>query len=264
VRGGNPSSFSIYVPLVNDKIKRRVNKVKRRTFAISDIHGELEKLKVMLRKIKFSRNDTLYIVGDVVDRGAFPIEIIEWIMETPNVHMLRGNHESMFLDYALAKDELGKDLALQLWLPNGGYTTYIAYEKRSEQQKEKIRNFVQSLPFYQILGNVILVHSGIDMVRTDEVLTVEEIMKRQDEDSMLWSRKEFFMNKAIEGATIIFGHTPTLSIERAFGLKESYPMKIWHDHKHTDKIGIDCGATFSEHGGRLACICLDDMNEYYV
>ena len=38
-------------------------------YVMSDIHGCYEKYLKMLNKIKFSSDDTLYILGDVVDRG---------------------------------------------------------------------------------------------------------------------------------------------------------------------------------------------------
>lgn len=50
---------------------------------------------------------------------------------------------------------------------------------------------------------------------------------------------------------VIWGHTPVL---------------YYHDkpeiYKVCNNILIDCGACFEE--GRLGCICLDDMKEYYV
>lgn len=235
-----------------------------RTYLISDIHGEYRKLLNMLRVIDFREEDTLYIIGDVVDRGEEPIEIIEWVMNTPNVHLLRGNHESMFLDYLNTPEGAEKDIALQMWSRNGGLTTYEGYQKRSREQKERIKEFVEGLPYYKILGNVLLVHSGVDVVKTKELFSLEEIMKRQDENALLWSRSEFYGFKAIQGVKIFFGHTPTASIQQSLGEPVSSPMTIWHDKVYGDKICIDCGAVFSKYGGRLACICLETMKEYYV
>ena len=39
------------------------------TYAMSDLHGCYDKYKKMLEKIHFGEDDTLYILGDVVDRG---------------------------------------------------------------------------------------------------------------------------------------------------------------------------------------------------
>ena len=38
-------------------------------YVVSDIHGEDDRFHAMLQKINFSKEDTLYILGDVVDRG---------------------------------------------------------------------------------------------------------------------------------------------------------------------------------------------------
>ncbi len=60
-------------------------------------------------KIHFSAQDTLYILGDVVDRGPHGVEILQEIMRTPNMKMLLGNHEFMCLRY-FAPDATEKDI----------------------------------------------------------------------------------------------------------------------------------------------------------
>ena len=55
------------------------------------------------------------------------------------------------------------------------------------------------------------------------------------------------------GYNLIFGHTPTIY----FHNKELW--KIWKDDR---AIGIDCGCGYEQ--GRLACLRLDDMAEFYV
>ena len=39
-------------------------------YVVSDIHGEADRFHAMLEKIRFSADYTLYILGDVIDRGA--------------------------------------------------------------------------------------------------------------------------------------------------------------------------------------------------
>ena len=56
----------------------------------------------------------------------------------------------------------------------------------------------------------------------------------------------------LEEMTVIFGHTPTIFYQ------PDEPPKIWHGQ---NLIGIDCGAAYID--GRLACLRLDDMKEYY-
>lgn len=62
-------------------------------YVMSDIHGCYETFLKMLKRIKFSNNDILYILGDVVDRGPEPIQALQYIMNKKNIFMIKGNHE---------------------------------------------------------------------------------------------------------------------------------------------------------------------------
>lgn len=53
---------------------------------------------------------------------------------------------------------------------------------------------------------------------------------------------------------VIAGHTPTMFIEN-----NPKPGFIYQANNH---IAIDCGCSFS--GGRLGCLRLEDMKEFYV
>lgn len=67
-------------------------------YVVADLHGETDRWQKMLREISLSVTDTLYILGDVVDRGGIGgVDILLDIMSRPNVVMLLGNHEAMCL-----------------------------------------------------------------------------------------------------------------------------------------------------------------------
>ena len=55
-----------------------------------------------------------------------------------------------------------------------------------------------------------------------------------------------------KGYILVFGHTPTIHFQNVM------PPCIWKSNR---AIGIDCGSGYSL--GRLACMRLDDMKEYY-
>ena len=59
-------------------------------YCMSDIHGELDRFKAMLDLINFSSDDTLYIIGDVIDRHPGGVEILKIIKDTPNMFMLQA------------------------------------------------------------------------------------------------------------------------------------------------------------------------------
>ena len=60
-------------------------------YAVSDLHGCYDKYRNMLEKIHFSETDTLYILGDVVDRGDGGIRILQDMAARRNVIPIKGN-----------------------------------------------------------------------------------------------------------------------------------------------------------------------------
>ena len=44
-----------------------------------------------------------HILGDVIDRGPKPLNCLRFIMRIESVHLLRGNHEDMMLDFIKRK-----------------------------------------------------------------------------------------------------------------------------------------------------------------
>ena len=50
-------------------------------YVMSDLHGCYDKYISMLEKIRFSEKDTLYVLGDVVDRGDGGMKILQDMMQ---------------------------------------------------------------------------------------------------------------------------------------------------------------------------------------
>ena len=71
-------------------------------YVVSDIHGCYDKYKKLLERIDLSENDTLYVLGDMIDRGPEGFKILLDMAQRPNVVGLMGNHEAMAVD-ALSK-----------------------------------------------------------------------------------------------------------------------------------------------------------------
>ena len=104
-------------------------------YVTSDLHGfSIEKFKQLLKVIGFSHSDWLYILGDVIDRNNDGgIAILLWLLEQPNVQLIRGNHEQMMLscswaferitDEALSNISANDIENLNRWLVNGATPT---------------------------------------------------------------------------------------------------------------------------------------------
>jgi predicted phosphodiesterase len=64
---------------------------------ISDIHGNLPALKVILNKFEEEKCDYIYCLGDAIAIGPFSGECIELLLGLPNVKFIMGNHEEYFV-----------------------------------------------------------------------------------------------------------------------------------------------------------------------
>lgn len=221
-------------------------------YVMSDLHGEYDKFINMLNLINFSSSDTLYILGDVLDRGPNSLEIIDYIRkpENSNIKLLMGNHE-LFCLLGLIEDKYFK-----YWLEAGGDSTYKQLKERGVDYIYELLEYLAALPIYEIVNSFVLVHAGIDISNESSHINIDELMKLQNRDTLLWDREFISSNKYLNGYTVICGHTPTLGYMQ-YGKKASIIHRM-------GKILIDCGAHFSNHGGRLACLRLDDFKEFYI
>ena len=99
-----------------------------RRFAISDIHGCRATFEKMLTEVlQLQKEDTLYLLGDYIDRGPDSRGVIDhiWALQKEGyqVHCLRGNHEQMLLD------EVDKD---GFWY-KGNRATLDSFQIKSNQ-----------------------------------------------------------------------------------------------------------------------------------
>lgn len=67
------------------------------TFVVSDIHGEYELIIRLLEAIHLKETDTLYVLGDILDRGPHLIQIVLKLMEMPNTIGARHNKLRLYL-----------------------------------------------------------------------------------------------------------------------------------------------------------------------
>lgn len=148
---------------------------------------------------------------------------------------------------------------LELWYRNGGYVTHRHWKRMRKDLREEIIQYLHSLPL-----NYDLEINGrhYKLVHGAPVEEYEYFHRRYANPThfAVWKRWRFFEEQHGD-YILVFGHTPT--IEYTF----SGIMEIWFGNR---RIGIDCGSGFFEDAshpynefGRLACLRLDDMKEFY-
>jgi serine/threonine protein phosphatase 1 len=110
---------------------------------IGDIHGCFNTLKDLVSKIKKKYPSVnLYCVGDLVDRGNFSYEVMEFIIRK-KIKFTPGNHDYMFYYFIkFPKSHLGR-----AWLYNGYETTLASYNNRYEKITEHI-DLIISQPLF--------------------------------------------------------------------------------------------------------------------
>jgi serine/threonine protein phosphatase 1 len=231
-------------------------------YCVSDIHGCYDEFMALLEKINFTGEDTLYILGDVIDRGPESIKCLKYIMAASNIHMLMGNHEQMMID-ALMSDYQRDDSLMVHWLKNGGRETLTEFCKLSEGEQLAIMEYISNLPYMAEVKigeqNYVLVHAGLNVVGASVASKADAstaaVLSKQNFDDLVWIREKFYRKKALPRSITIFGHTPIPMINKTNG------TGIWRDNRFNDKIGIDGGCVY---GGRLLALRLDDMKDFAV
>lgn len=234
------------------------------TYVMSDIHGNLRRFTSVLEQIRLQPEDTLYVLGDVIDRHPDGIMILRFLMQASNVKMLLGNHEYMMLD-ALGssyeedcKSWRSQEGKLELWYDNGGRVTHEAFLCLGKDAQEEIIRYLKSLPVNLDIQvgekKYRLVHAS-----PIEGYTEDDDFHPSAAHYAVWQRLRRYDVNPLE-ETLIFGHSATKHYQR------SNPMKIYHG---MNMIGIDCGSGYPEPEayywpqGRLACLRLEDMEEFY-
>ena len=223
-------------------------------YVMSDIHGKYDKYLKMLELIDFNSNDTLYILGDFVDRGKDGIKILLDVINRPNIISLIGNHDWLLYTLMSNYKRLAKKIGVekvksmfQLWFYDGGRPTYDGFIALTNDEKTKVLEYIDEMHYIielEVSGRkYFLSHTvpAFDDVPLLDHLADDFIHGEPDYD------KRYF-----EDMIIITGHTPTELIDK------NSKGRIWYGNGH---IAIDCSAGWE---GALGCLCLDDMKEYYV
>lgn len=230
-------------------------------YVIGDIHGDKEKYDAMMEKLSPTDNDTVFVLGDVINIGDSSIELLQDMMYRANVYPVLGEHEYMakkifpliseFTSIREASESLGgedKEL-LDKWLTMKSEKTTEDFLSLDDEVKESIIDYLSEFePYEEITADgkdFVLCHAGIDGFSEDKDLSEYEeeafIYADTDYDRIYFSDKY-----------LVTGHTPTALIDR------SLTGKVYSKKRH---LALDCGCGY---GGRLAAVCLDKLKVYYI
>ena len=175
---------------------------------IGDVHGCLFTLQELVKKIQSLYSAIpLYCVGDLIDRGNFSFEVLEYV-RGEGIKFTPGNHDYMFY-YFIKKPATNMGAS---WIYNGFEKTISSYDNRFDKIADHLEIITQA-PLFFNLSDCFVSHAGISEYYGS--LLGEEPLKNIDkldeemrnsitsEHGILWTRDDL-MNL---GKLQVVGHT---------------------------------------------------------
>ncbi|MBO2458223.1 metallophosphoesterase family protein [Actinomadura violacea] len=201
----------------------------RRTVIIGDIHGCFDELLELLEKVDLHPDDLLVSVGDLVDRGPAPREVVGLFRERPNSVVVMGNHERKHVRGIFS------------------YAQEITRLQLGERYAETV-DWMRTLPYYFENDHVRVVHAamlaGIPLADQKEEILCGSTSGERELAALFpdshWHH-HYTDTKPIVFGHHVTGHEPMIRDGRIFGL--------------------DTGAC---HGWNLTALCVPDFTVHSV
>lgn len=230
----------------------------RRVLVISDIHGNLPLLKGVLRKARFSKEDILIILGDILERAEGSLETLQYVIELSKkytVYTILGNCDNIILAFAEGWEEYRADF-YQWWIGRNGTrsalvrmaqlagATVESPEKYPEARRAIAKAFPEEITFLHDLPHILLhddylfVHGGVPREDRLEELEAYPCMKNDD-----------FLGQGLSFRRwVVVGHWP-VTLYRT-DLQSAQPIVLPDRHI----VSIDGGCTLKADGQLNALI----------
>lgn len=238
----------------------------RRTIVTSDLHGDLNGFRALLRETDFGPEDALVIVGDLLDKGTQSLGLLRAVMELAqkgNVFVLAGNNDVLFTEwdrrtvtdedvwhYLHTRDtsvlmEMARELTL-------GWDTLAEVQALKSAVWDAFRpelRFLEALPHILDTEHVTFVHAGLQPGPLTE----------QDYDYCL-TAKAFGRQSHRFDKPVIVGHWPCSNYYQPIVSVAPY----WN--RETNVLSIDGGNNLNRwgrinylimHGAEPTCHGLD-------
>lgn len=167
------------------KIKRPQIMTNQRVIAISDIHGNLEALKALLKKVNYSTKDVLVLLGDIVEKGDESLATLRFVMDLSMSHtvyticgncdmicleLLKDNRNEELLRYIVSrKNTLVGEMCRELGIPMNLDMDMLAVKKILREAYAKEIDFILNLPHVLETGNYVFAHAAVYPDRLEEM-----------------------------------------------------------------------------------------------
>lgn len=221
----------------------------RRTIVVGDVHGCLQELEALLDATRYQPRDQLVFLGDLVDRGPAPLEVMR-LTRKLNATVVLGNHEEKHVRYRRhekVRAATGKKNPMQPFDPE-------RMAQHEAMTDEEIEWMASRPPFVRVDG-WILVHGGLASNKPVEAQSTREVIRCRWVDEKgryvgtggVWEQPAGSLDWA-EGwkgpESVAYGHA-------VHGFED--PKMLSHGHG-VWTYGIDTGCVF---GGKLTALVFE-------
>ncbi|MEG0592486.1 MAG: metallophosphoesterase [Coprobacillus sp.] len=187
-----------------------------RLIVISDIHGHLDRLKALLKKVEYNEKDYLVILGDFVEKGDQVIETIHYIQQLDKnrrTFVLTGNCE-WAIHCLLRIPELAGEIPkyLKRVSTNGcirqryrelhlkdGRETMLGIQKQIADSLKDELDYISHLPVTLKFNQFLFVHAGVEKRKDYKNSSLSSLLEMQ----------HFYDQGHILDETVVVGHLPT-------------------------------------------------------
>lgn len=236
----------------------------QRILVISDIHGNLPLFQGLLKKIAFSPDDMLILLGDMIEKGTESLETIRYIQtlqQTHQVYPLCGNcdwyikeffhqdkHDHSFFQNFLAHPRNQNSTLLQMGREAGlqeekELKNLPLLRKTIQQSHPQVETWLNALPLVLETENYFFVHGGVEDMSDFNHLNPWDIMKND----------YFYEQNHSFSKYMVVGHCPT-TLYRPH-MQDASPL-LDHSRKI---ISIDGGCVLKL-DGQLNALILEQGN----
>ena len=244
-------------------------------FCVSDIHGFYDELIKALDKAGFDENNKEYwlvVCGDIWDRGAQPIEVMNYLDNLPRKILVRGNHESLFEECVERGYPYDHDYS------NGTFETIcvlgeadrgVTLAQGMMKAQERAKPFFKQMVNYFETKNYIFVHSWIP-VNNEDGLPYYYTRNRKfsfnpdwrnahasDWEASRWGNPfEMAAKGFLSDKTVVFGHWHTSWPRHKYEGKSEWGKDAdFSPYFGNGYIGIDACCAYS---GKINVLVIED------
>ncbi len=230
------------------------------TYVVANLYGKHESFEKLLKKIHFKDTDVMYVLGNIVDFGGEPMELVNDLSTRYNVYSILGEHD--YRAYLLLSEfdrmikEGGAPSAsfqseLIEWVQNGGAPTLEGFKSADADTKEGFLEYLSELPVFEeadIRGKqFVLTCRGINDFDADTDVYDYELESFIYEESDFDVNTTYYKDKTMVVGYLDYGNTP-----------DGLSGKII---KKNNNIAVCCDMSETD---AIVCYCLETGDEYYV